>query len=496
MSIKLPLILLGKSIELIAEEYRLEFMREVLWMIARRMRLLLLISTSSYFVLIYTVNVRNSFLLSEADNWLVLKMHVILLLINAVALVLVWYRQAKTVQEIRIYHFNVITVVYVAWILATMFFILTVIKTGGHPIFIFLAVLAWSSSFLFPPRVLLFTHIVLVGSLWTMMAVFALPTDNPRFTGEAFVASLGISIVLLASGTVLFKTTAEAFRQRKMVEEDRNIIVQLNLETETLNQELLDRQEILEQQATEIEIINTQLQEQNQMLLAMNDEKTELMGIVAHDLKNPIGAVRGLADLVQSGFVSQEQMPEITEKIVSTSDRMLELVTNLLDSNRLEAGAMQFHLVEFDIVPFVENTIAQYRVQAEVKNIMLHFRNEATQSVIFADEQAVIQVLDNIISNAVKYSPLGKNIYVRLKSINETISVEVQDEGQGISPEDMTKLFGKFARLSARPTGGEHSTGLGLSIVKKMVEAMNGRVWCESEAGKGATFIVELPSAR
>jgi signal transduction histidine kinase len=220
------------------------------------------------------------------------------------------------------------------------------------------------------------------------------------------------------------------------------------------------------------------------------------MGIVAHDLKNPIGAVRGLADLVQSGFVSQEQMPEITEKIVSTSDRMLELVTNLLDSNRLEAGAMQFHLVEFDIVPFVENTIAQYRVQAEVKNIMLHFRNEATQSVIFADEQAVIQVLDNIISNAVKYSPLGKNIYVRLKSINETISVEVQDEGQGISPEDMTKLFGKFARLSARPTGGEHSTGLGLSIVKKMVEAMNGRVWCESEAGKGATFIVELPSAR
>ena len=77
---------------------------------------------------------------------------------------------------------------------------------------------------------------------------------------------------------------------------------------------------------------------------------------------------------------------------------------------------------------------------------------------------------------------------------NGYVRLEVQDEGQGISEADMTKLFGKFARLSARPTGGEHSTGLGLSIVKKMVEAMQGRVWCESELGKGATFVVELPS--
>ncbi len=80
-----------------------------------------------------------------------------------------------------------------------------------------------------------------------------------------------------------------------------------------------------------------------------------------------------------------------------------------------------------------------------------------------------------------------------MKASNEEIRIEVQDEGPGISADDMKKLFGKFARLSARPTGGEHSTGLGLSIVKKMVEAMNGKVWCESEVGKGATFIVDLP---
>ncbi|MFY7998474.1 MAG: sensor histidine kinase [Candidatus Kapaibacteriota bacterium] len=129
-----------------------------------------------------------------------------------------------------------------------------------------------------------------------------------------------------------------------------------------------------------------------------------------------------------------------------------------------------------------------------------------------------------MLSNAIKYSPHGKNVFVQVRShwslgighsandgdsnnasmtnspitndqsTNAFLRIEVRDEGPGLSPDDMTKLFGKFARLSARPTGGEHSTGLGLSIVKKMVEAMNGKVWCESEQGKGATFIVELPT--
>ncbi len=104
-----------------------------------------------------------------------------------------------------------------------------------------------------------------------------------------------------------------------------------------------------------------------------------------------------------------------------------------------------------------------------------------------------MQVIDNLISNALKYSPFDTTITIRVKAKSDNVRLEVEDEGPGISEEEMPKLFGKFARLSAQPTGGEHSTGLGLSIVKKMVEAMNGKVWCESEPGKGATFIVELP---
>jgi signal transduction histidine kinase len=102
--------------------------------------------------------------------------------------------------------------------------------------------------------------------------------------------------------------------------------------------------------------------------------------------------------------------------------------------------------------------------------------------------------MDNLVSNAVKYSPRGKNIYARVYYADGRVRAEVKDEGPGISAEDQKRLFGKFARLSARPTAGEHSTGLGLAIVKRLVESMHGEVWCESHPGSGAAFIVELPA--
>ncbi len=267
--------------------------------------------------------------------------------------------------------------------------------------------------------------------------------------------------------------------------------------TARLAHSLAEQNELLEvnvmRRTEALSAANGRLQEQNRQLESLNIEKNEIINIVSHDLKNPLGAVRGLAELVESGFVEASQVPGITRQIVSTADRMLELVKNLLDVNQLESGGMRFQAIEFDIVPIAESSVWHYKAQAEAKNITLHFASKTASSLVIADESAVIQVLDNIISNAVKYSPHGKNIFVRVQSGNEAARIEVQDEGEGISPEDMKKLFGKFARLSTRPTGGEHSTGLGLSIVKKMVEAMNGRVWCESEVGKGATFIVELP---
>jgi signal transduction histidine kinase len=173
---------------------------------------------------------------------------------------------------------------------------------------------------------------------------------------------------------------------------------------------------------------------------------------------------------------------------------MAEMVQNLLDANRIERGEMKLNLALTDLCPAFNSVIETQRPRAFDKQQRIHFENEAGPVMVLVDLGVTVQVLENLVYNAVKYSPPGKDIFVRLNKHAQGARVEVQDQGPGLRAEDQKKLFGKFVRLSAKPTGGEHSTGLGLSIVKKMVEAMNGKVWCKSELGRGATFIVEVPA--
>jgi signal transduction histidine kinase len=274
-----------------------------------------------------------------------------------------------------------------------------------------------------------------------------------------------------------------------------------NLALKKANQEILHQQEILEEQARDIEIVNGELQERNGQLHDLNQEKNDLMGIVAHDLKNPLSTIVLAASALERyrERMSHSDMNEYFRRILHTAQYMNDMIMHLLDSAALESGALQVRSELVDCGDLVSVVIEEYRPKAAEKSIALQLNAEGnhneTRSAALADSRIMKEVLDNLISNAVKYSPKGKNVFVRVTSSTDKVRLEVEDEGPGISQEDMKKLFGKFARLSARPTGGEHSTGLGLSIVKKMVEAMNGKVWCESELGKGATFIVELPSA-
>ena len=250
-----------------------------------------------------------------------------------------------------------------------------------------------------------------------------------------------------------------------------------------------------------------ELKHAREQLRQMNEEKNEFMGIAAHDLRNPLGAITGYAELV---LEEMDSLPvpaaepwarvarEVTEgagRIRETSRRMTEMVQNLLDANRIERGEMHLERQPTDVGPALASVIESQRPRATAKRQSIHWETPGTAAVALVDRGVVVQVFENLVSNAVKYSPPGTNITVRLRSSATTVRCEVQDEGPGLNAEDLKKLFGKFARLSAKPTGGEHSTGLGLSIVKKMVEAMSGRVWCESEPGRGATFIVEFGTA-
>jgi signal transduction histidine kinase len=247
----------------------------------------------------------------------------------------------------------------------------------------------------------------------------------------------------------------------------------------------------------QIENQNRLLTEEKARLAELNREKNEILGIVAHDLKNPLTVVALNAHVVkqfaEAGRLEPAVLVERMNNIEQTSRYMSDIVTKLLNINAIETGKLTLAPAEVDVTSLLNELAQHYQEVATAKNITLHWQPNGAAPV-YADQDATREVLDNLISNAVKYSPPGKQVWLRATTLDRATRIEVQDEGPGLTDDDKTRLFEKFTRLSAQPTGGEKSTGLGLSIARKLVEAMNGRIWCESEFGRGAIFTVELPA--
>lgn len=236
----------------------------------------------------------------------------------------------------------------------------------------------------------------------------------------------------------------------------------------------------------------------SERLREMNEEKNEFLGIVAHDLRSPLSNIVSSANLALTDReMNREQLEEFLEIIQASAQHMIHLVENLMDVNAIEQGRFKIDIAPCELGELIRGVTSNYQSKAKAKQQALELTEETAGGplIAMADPHTTIQIFDNLVSNAIKYSPKGKRIDVKVTRRNGKIRCEVQDQGPGLSPDDLKKMFGKFARLAPRPTGGESSTGLGLSIVKKMVEAGGGTVWCESELGKGARFIVELPSA-
>lgn len=286
--------------------------------------------------------------------------------------------------------------------------------------------------------------------------------------------------------------------QAREIELVNTALNEKNLHLSEANTEIKRQQQILESQAADIELTNSELQERNAQLQALNQEKNEFLGIATHDLKNPLASIRMTISLIQKYFdrMSKDDVLERLGAVETSAERMTDIISNLLDINAIESGNVNIHLSQIEIIGLARRMVNEYSERAHAKNLSLHFSASEESLSAYADANILMEILDNLISNAIKYSPQGRNIYIHLAQYAEHIHISVQDEGPGLSDDDKAKLFGKFMRLSARPTGGEHSTGLGLSIVKRMVEAMKGKVWCESELGKGARFVVELPKEK
>lgn len=223
-----------------------------------------------------------------------------------------------------------------------------------------------------------------------------------------------------------------------------------------------------------------------------NKLKTKLLGIAAHDLKNPLGNIIGFVRMLVEEIPGPSEHHEMLVMINESAESMHRLITDLLESSAAEMGAMTLELTQVNLSEIVRIVMYSNLMAAQAKN--QHIESCIEDVCITADALRLQQVVGNILSNAIKYSPPGKTIIVRLFQNETSARIEVQDQGQGLTEEDLSKLFGQFQRLSAQPTGGESSTGLGLSIVKQIVELHGGRIWAESQGKNlGATFIVEFP---
>jgi two-component system sensor histidine kinase/response regulator len=183
----------------------------------------------------------------------------------------------------------------------------------------------------------------------------------------------------------------------------------------------------------------------------------------------------------------------MAENIWSSSNQMRLFIKALLANAAADRG-FKINLESINLSDAAALALRQYEDTARVKELVLSNVSLDEGPLIYADPAALDQVLDNLISNAVKFSPPKKKISVTVQRSDAYVDCLIQDEGPGFTDEDKTLLFHRYARLSARPTGGEPSTGLGLSIAKKLVQAMNGELICRSSPGQGATFVLRFPS--
>jgi len=228
-----------------------------------------------------------------------------------------------------------------------------------------------------------------------------------------------------------------------------------------------------------------------------NEFKSEILSIAAHDLKNRLNSIMGISSLIKEDTKELPMINQMAETVFKSSQHMHELIIQLLDSSVVEVGKVELNKIPLDICNLTSGIVSNnYQLAAKKEQKLLFGGGFNDEVLVLADKVRLTEAIENLVSNAIKYSPKGKNITVNLKTSADKIQVRVTDEGPGIKEEEKNKLFRKFQRLSARPTGGESSTGLGLYIVRQIVELHDGRIWVESEYLKGSSFIIELPVSR
>lgn len=239
---------------------------------------------------------------------------------------------------------------------------------------------------------------------------------------------------------------------------------------------------------------NEFIEEHNKKLKELNQEKNRLIRIVAHDLKNPLTSALTLSDIIYKGsnFNTPDEKHSIS-LIRRSLKRMQEMISKILDIKAIDAEKLNLEIEPVNVSQILTYVVELFTNKAIKKNI--NILTDAEEVYVSVDRDYFIQILENLISNALKFSPMNTLIRIKTTEYAHTCRISVTDEGPGFNSHEIKQLFIENRTFSPKPTQGESSNGLGLSIVKKYVDAMEGKVWCESIPGKGSAFHVEFDKA-
>lgn len=229
---------------------------------------------------------------------------------------------------------------------------------------------------------------------------------------------------------------------------------------------------------------------------ALNHQKNKLLGMAAHDIRNPISFIISAIGLIDHGKVELDaRSSKLIEHITASAKNCLTLLDETLNMSSLEDGLVKLNIESFDMGKLLQEQIDQFKDMAEKKSISFKTENkcDSSEQIVSADINKITQVVGNLITNAIKYSNPETETLVSIDKTVEGLIVSIRDQGLGIPEKELPHIFEAFQKTVNQPTAGESSTGLGLNIVRKIVEAHNGSLWVESKVGEGSTFSFSLP---
>jgi signal transduction histidine kinase/Tfp pilus assembly protein PilF len=274
----------------------------------------------------------------------------------------------------------------------------------------------------------------------------------------------------------------------------------LRHKTKTSTLLMLQKEEISKANE-EMQALLEKIEQQNQILAAKNEsledlhlEKDGMIGVVAHDLRSPLSKVVGLASVIELTGPLNDEQKDLLGRMRGVCDDGNALIRDLMEINKIEDPNQEVRVEEIDVRNFIEEAISNYSVPLKQKQLTLQCSYQIEPGeYLTMDPVCLVRILDNLLTNSIKFSPIGKSIFITVTSDTKNFTIAIQDQGLGFHPNDLPHLFKKFKKLSARPTAGEGSTGLGLSIVKALVTKSRGEISVESEWGKGAIFTLRFP---